>query len=1160
MEGPGEAWKNRPHLKLVSLLGKCQFGGVYRAMDRTDGIEYAVKITSLREQMKSVLDLEKRLQERVLEHSDTEEDDSDCEGDCTQPSKIEKKVVIQFLLEVQQMNRVSSENVVRSTDHWIEGPRAADILSDSAISGLVHKVNSDDSDTFLYNKMELCDTTLESWLEHHDTTGQSEKILMEVRNGALLQMTLGLHCLHKAGIVHCDLKPDNILLRVKEGKIAFKISDLGNSEWSESDDMDFQRKVKEDVELLAKRVFKIILQNIEQVKNKGEFYWEKAFVECIENKDKVYFRDCSCTTLIQLLAGGANIDAEENRHTLEDQHKFEKCYRCIYDYWSIAFVSKYENIELCSDLLELRSKIDDQEVFRYQIKVDKAADARYYTTMLNGCLKTTGLKVVAVDGKKFLELNRNGLGNSSIDYLRDTATDLLVLFCCSADDSETYDLTDVCEQLDSLTGAVNTLVVTYKDMKGKNVSLPSLNWKDLTKSSRIQLLKNKMKLQGKMAFIGDYLKELDSDCLRLVLSDSKGELNIPLGPKSGKSALPKHYIDRKFQVINSNEELTDTEVLERCRKLALISDGPGTGKSTVLIQLCQSLSWFEGTWGHIIHLNRYLCNLLEWNTSATPVETLLLQMVKENLQNDALQSLFETTLQGTTGIKLVLFLDALDEVTPDSYDIVVNLITRLMEKSGISKIVLTSRPHLFTELQNSFTQMLCVQPDAISYEEQCDYMMAVWGVTDWEHEELVSGCLHKFSQLITFDENSPLESPLLLSMLAEHTKNGKQLPGTIHEFYSAAVDMKLEASIEEKFGIKCEGLGVGAQTLKEGNKIEIAMCLEWLALQIVHFEGQSNSISEVKQPDYWNEDKLRRTLLVEGCGRNIFFVHRTFAEYFFGLYLANSIHNLTPEQMAELAFSPAMQAVRNLFDFSILRKYFTHQRSVTFWNAINYSPDTFEEYCQVYLESYLYDSPWEAVLLRSILEHCDKDTTMSILLMDNRNALLRKNMGEWQWSLKQLGDRFGSQLPANIFFRLPAGEHVNTLWNTALFNIKETGSVMYARILWEWLRSDSCTIEKAEKVELLLRGEGNLSNFSFFICVGNANSFEFFTEVLTELSLPPEKIREELLLLRDATRQNWLHFVTPVRKNATPISRIRQFAETFLSNEDFASLIFEGMF
>jgi serine/threonine protein kinase len=218
---PMEGWKERPYLEMGSLLGKGRFGGVYSAVDETDESEFAVKVISFFKLLESDMDFKKLTKRR---------NDS---GDDSHLLLICEQAVGHFLLEVQQTRRVSSANVVQLIDHWIEGPLKSFLLRKptdikSIVSSLPSNIESSE-DTFLYIQMELCQETLEKWIEDRIQYGIRNEIHRELKYGALLQITSGLNDLHNEGIVHCDLEPKNILVRMQEEELTFKIGGLGDS-------------------------------------------------------------------------------------------------------------------------------------------------------------------------------------------------------------------------------------------------------------------------------------------------------------------------------------------------------------------------------------------------------------------------------------------------------------------------------------------------------------------------------------------------------------------------------------------------------------------------------------------------------------------------------------------------------------------------------------------------------------------------------------------------------------------------------------------------------------------------------------------------------------------------------------------------------------------
>lgn len=71
---------------------------------------------------------------------------------------------------------------------------------------------------------ELLSTDLFSYLKRHNFQGMNINVLKRIA----IQMLIGLKHIHKVGLIHCDLKPENVLFKVKN-KSSIKIIDFGSS-------------------------------------------------------------------------------------------------------------------------------------------------------------------------------------------------------------------------------------------------------------------------------------------------------------------------------------------------------------------------------------------------------------------------------------------------------------------------------------------------------------------------------------------------------------------------------------------------------------------------------------------------------------------------------------------------------------------------------------------------------------------------------------------------------------------------------------------------------------------------------------------------------------------------------------------------------------------
>merc|ERR1711964_836377 len=125
--------------------------------------------------------------------------------------------------EINAMYQIDSPNVATCHDHWTE-PSSEYLKTTFGMPGnpMIPGMPVLPFDgLILFMVLERCDTDLDKWLRENPnaTAVQKWDIYRQVVNG---------FCdLHSQNIVHRDVKPQNILISTREGRITAKVADLG---------------------------------------------------------------------------------------------------------------------------------------------------------------------------------------------------------------------------------------------------------------------------------------------------------------------------------------------------------------------------------------------------------------------------------------------------------------------------------------------------------------------------------------------------------------------------------------------------------------------------------------------------------------------------------------------------------------------------------------------------------------------------------------------------------------------------------------------------------------------------------------------------------------------------------------------------------------------
>lgn len=117
------------------------------------------------------------------------------------------------------VKRVNTEDLDKKAETEIE--RYTDMTSSNS-KNIVRYLHAKQEGSHLLIVLELCDYNLAEYLKKQTSSFDHRDVLW--------QITEGLHYLHEFKILHLDIKPENILIKVDtKGRSIFKIADFGVS-------------------------------------------------------------------------------------------------------------------------------------------------------------------------------------------------------------------------------------------------------------------------------------------------------------------------------------------------------------------------------------------------------------------------------------------------------------------------------------------------------------------------------------------------------------------------------------------------------------------------------------------------------------------------------------------------------------------------------------------------------------------------------------------------------------------------------------------------------------------------------------------------------------------------------------------------------------------
>lgn len=135
-------------------------------------------------------------------------------------SVIEKHKIVEYTSEMKILSNLKHPNIIRYHTSFIDIKTNLDYneKGDKLITyqQKENTITNLQYDVYMYLQMELMELSLKAYLKKDDYS----------KKGLIQQIIRGVSYLHSKNIVHCDLKPDNILINYRDG-LEVKIADFG---------------------------------------------------------------------------------------------------------------------------------------------------------------------------------------------------------------------------------------------------------------------------------------------------------------------------------------------------------------------------------------------------------------------------------------------------------------------------------------------------------------------------------------------------------------------------------------------------------------------------------------------------------------------------------------------------------------------------------------------------------------------------------------------------------------------------------------------------------------------------------------------------------------------------------------------------------------------
>ncbi|CAG9817843.1 unnamed protein product [Phaedon cochleariae] len=494
-----------------------------------------------------------------------------------------------------------------------------------------------------------------------------------------------------------------------------------------------------------------------------------------------------------------------------------------------------------------------------------------------------------------------------------------------------------------------------------DVNQDEIKFTDLTEACQTTLLSKKVNFQGKDLPIKELminsLNNIDFIIDQATIINLINDENITIGRAiRDLGAIEHYYMERKF-ILETEDKLYEFTEQDVCNfvgqpgKFVLISDGAGKGKTTVLTKLGFLIKKiYPSSFLITIDLNMFTSIFREFKTAkkkSINLEEILQSKDKNYFKNSLEQNIFSNTKN------IILMVDAVDEISPDYTKLVNNFMLQTSERENISKIFVTTRPHLKKDLQ-SFLKTESYQLLPYSKLEQTDFLMKYWKQNlTIDDDEKLTKCeiyaktlISKLGNSIGYTSWNFIGIPLQTRMIAEIfqgsddkkyqwvcckdfllSENGTlELPDKINitELYDMFVEKKKDIFIEDK----CDTQGnVKAKEIISKIYEDYINEHQKLAAGLLLNDHQYSLMNVSKYVNNSSKETIIGMGMLQEIGDELLFVHQTFAEYFLAKAMWVQLKEIAKRNkfviflLKDLFIHPGFEMIRAFFEGILTNEY-----------------------------------------------------------------------------------------------------------------------------------------------------------------------------------------------------------------------------------------------